>query len=130
MDNYKYLLISILKLISLYLFVANTYASFPTDPVRIAILFITLIFIAFEGFKANRYKLYFRACIIWSTVLLPLAFYILMFFTMPSLNLDNDTLVHNFGPILVAYNISRYVLGLCTFSLFVKDFFVSFNELH
>lgn len=114
MDGYRPLLYSISLLVAWWAQASQSYASLPEGFLRIIVLIISSIYLAYYGYKCHKQKRLFTFTFVLSLSLLPWALFIELLFigTAPSLSTA-----------LVVYNIFRLFLISMVFLILVKEFF-------
>ena len=74
-SGYSLIVYNVIRLVTLYLFTVNAYASLPTDTTRLLILLFTTGIIMFSGYRLHKQNRYFPTMFTWSLGALPWAFF-------------------------------------------------------
>lgn len=129
-SGYTSIVLNAIKLITLYLFTVNAYASLPTDTTRLAILLITTGILLFCGYRMHKENRYFPTMFTWSLSALPWAFFLEMRLLYGSFDIDMVKYIDKFSYSIVVYNSFRYVLTLLVCFVILKDLYHAFkNEI-
>lgn len=119
MDGYRPLLYSISLLVAWWAQASQSYASMPDNFLRIIILIISSIYLAYYGYTCHRQKRLISVTFIWSLSLLPWALFIELLFINSAPSLSTA---------LVVYNIFRLFLISIVFLILTKEFFAAIKN--
>ncbi len=119
MQDYRAILYSISLLVAWWAQASQSYASLPDSFLRVLVLFVASVYLAYYGFLCKKDNRLIAVTFIWSLSLLPWALFFELFFieNAPSLN-----------HALVVYNLFRIFLISAVFLILVKKFFKTIKD--
>ncbi|WP_406017392.1 hypothetical protein [Succinivibrio sp.] len=127
-SGYSLIVYNVIRLVTLYLFTVNAYASLPTDTTRLLILFFTTGIIMFSGYRLHKQNRYFPTMFTWSLGALPWAFFLEMRLLYGSFEIDMVKYVDKYSYSIAVYNSFRYVLSLFVCYVILKDLYHSIKN--
>ncbi len=128
-NGYANILYNCVRLIALYLFTVNAFASLPTDITRLLILLVTTFIIMFSGYRLHKQNRYFPTMFTWSLGALPWAFFIEMRLLYGSFNIDMVKYLDKYSYSIAVYNSFRYVLTVFVCYVIIKDLYHSIKNM-
>ena len=127
-SGYSLIVYNVIRLVTLYLFTVNAYASLPTDTTRLLILLFIFFFFMFSGYRLHKQNRYFPTMFTWSLGALPWAFFLEMRLLYGSFEIDMVKYVDKYSYSIAVYNSFRYVLSLFVCYVILKDLYHSIKN--
>ncbi len=127
-SGYSLIVYNVIRLVTLYLFTVNAYASLPTNTTRLLILLLTTGIIMFSGYRLHKQNRYFPTMFTWSLGALPWAFFLEMRLLYGSFEIDMVKYVDKYSYSIAVYNSFRYVLSLFVCYVILKDLYYSIKN--
>lgn len=128
--GYPRVVYNCIRVVALYLFTVNAYASLPTDITRLLILLITTAFILYSGYRLHKSNRYFPTMFTWSLAALPWAFFLEMRLLYGSFTIDMVKYVDKYSYSIAVYNSFRYVLTIFVCYVILKDLYHSIKNIN
>ncbi len=115
------------RIVILYIFTVNAYASLPTDNTRLLLLVLTTAYIVYVGRTYSKRNLYFPTMFTWSLAIMPWAFFVEMRILYGSFNIDMVKYVDKFSYSMTVYNAFRYTLTIFVLIIMLRDVYRVFK---
>ncbi len=115
------------RIVILYIFTVNAYASLPTENVRLMLLVITSAYLVYVGRTYHKRNFYFPTMFTWSLAIMPWAFFVEMRLLYGSFNIDMVKYVDKFSYSMTVYNAFRYTLTVFVLIIMLKDVYKVFK---